>query len=309
MLRVLECGRVVRLATGGHLQPWLGPAVRGLVAGRWRAKACRFPVAEWVRRWPYCAGCPHNADCSYGRTVEPDPPPHAHVATGHDDIPRPLVLHAAFPLDEQVEPGYQFPLRAVFVGDSAADAPLFWDTLREAGADPNAGFGPDHILFDLLPDAPDRQDRVQLPTRLDPLDRVPRLRVNFTGPLLLRTRNAEGRRFTITRPTFADLLRASLRTIGPLARFFGDGPLPDDLFRTLKSASEPVPTLRAEFRPFSQVKSSSRGQQRLTVDGVFGWAEYGPLPRALADWLAWGGRLHVGTHRTAGAGGWTTTVS
>ncbi len=44
--------------------------------------------------------------------------PHAHVAAGHDDIPRPLVMHPAFPLTEHLRPGdlfevLKFPVAAV----------------------------------------------------------------------------------------------------------------------------------------------------------------------------------------------------
>jgi len=35
-----------------------------------------------------------------------------------------------------------------------------------------------------------------------------------------------------------------------------------------------------------------------------GGGMYGPVPAALAEWLAWGGRVHAGTDRVAGAGGW-----
>ena len=38
--------------------------------------------------------------------------------------------------------------------------------------------------------------------------------------------------------------------------------------------------------------------------GVMGEGEYGPVPGALMTWLEWGGRVHVGTDRVAGAGGW-----
>ena len=31
---------------------------------------------------------------------------------------------------------------------------------------------------------------------------------------------------------------------------------------------------------------------------------YGDVPWSLVPWLLWGGRLHVGSHRIAGAGGW-----
>ncbi len=130
------------------------------------------------------------------------------------------------------------------------------------------------------------------------------MKVELTSPLILRTGGPDGRRL-VTAPTFADLLRASLRTLGPLCRLYGL-PLPDDVFRPLKDLSAAVPTLSASFRVYEQPRWSNRTEQGGQVRGVSGRATYGPLPRVLVPWLAWGGRLHVGTYRVAGAGGWRT---
>jgi hypothetical protein len=98
-------------------------------------------------------------------------------------------------------------------------------------------------------------------------------------------------------------LRASLRTIGPLCRLYGR-PLPDEVFRPLKELAGGVPTRSVSFGVCEQPKWSNRTEQHGMVRGVVGTGTYGPVPRVLVPWLAWGGRLHVGGYRVAGAGGW-----
>lgn len=72
----------------------------------------------------------------------------------------------------------------------------------------------------------------------------------------------------------------------------------------MKATAESVPTVRAEFTEFQQGRFSNRTKERYDVAGVVGWAEYGPVPVSLLPWVEWAGRLRVGTHRVAGAGGW-----
>ncbi len=50
----------LRTARGGRLLPWIGPALRGLVAAHFKEQACRHPprerAAQWrIRRLPACA--------------------------------------------------------------------------------------------------------------------------------------------------------------------------------------------------------------------------------------------------------------
>src|SRR4051812_28211939 len=95
-LTVRRTTRVLRLARGGRLQPWLGPALRGLAGGGPRARRCRLPVAEQLGPRRYCAGCPQMAGCAYGETFEPDPPAGLHLAAGWENAARPLVVAPAF---------------------------------------------------------------------------------------------------------------------------------------------------------------------------------------------------------------------
>lgn len=65
-----------------------------------------------------------------------------------------------------------------------------------------------------------------------------------------------------------------------------------------------VPMIASNYRLFHQPKHSSRSGMRGILRGVVGSGIYGDVPVALAQWLLWAGRLHVGLHRVAGAGGW-----
>jgi CRISPR-associated endoribonuclease Cas6 len=308
-LDVLETTRILRLARPGRLLPWLGPALRGLAVRRFKARVCRFPpeVQEGERR--YCKACPYIASCAYGRTVEPDPHPGARVPLGQEDATRPLVIAAAFPAPVAGRAGLVLPLRVSFVGrTAAAHADEFWAAMAEAGRDPAVGLDPDRTTFEVglpEPPAPTAAWRaVEVPT--DPLTEpgeVAWVKVRLTAPLLLRAGAEDGRRL-VAQPSFADLLRGCLRTIGILFRLYGE-PLPDAAFRPLKDLAAEVPTLARQFTVYRQPKWSRRSRQHALIEGVIGEAVYGPVPRILLPWLAWGGRLHVGSHRVAGAGGWT----
>jgi hypothetical protein len=309
-LEVLETNRMLRLTRRGRLLPWLGPAVRGLAARRFKANVCHYPpeVQDGERR--ECKGCPHIFECPYGRTVEPDPPPGARVFAGQADATRPLVIAPGFPAPTDGAIGLALPVRVTFIGrTAAAHADELWAALAEAGRDPRAGFDPDHATFaverprDPVPGEVWRT--LDLPT--DPTDcpgTVPWARVQMTSPLILRPEGSHARQ-VLTHPCFADLLRASLRLLGSVSRLYAE-PLPDAIFGALKELAMGVPTLRSDFGIVRQPKWSNRTRQGGIVAGAVGEAEYGPLPAVLVPWLAWGGRLHVGFHRTAGAGGWRT---
>jgi hypothetical protein len=292
-LDVLETHRVLRVARGGRLVPWLGPALRGLAGGRLKARACRHPVLDQVTRWRHCTGCPLRAGCAYGETVE----------GGGDgpDATRPVVVAPAYPCPEDGRVGDRVPVRVLFAGPvAAAHAAAFWEALRVGGADPGLGLGEDRVLFDVLPGAePDRTEAVELPA--DPAavpGAVPRVRVTLTGPLVLMTRAGGTERYLVERPTLAHLLRPW----AALGRLFG-GAVSDAAVRAVGDLAAGVRALGAEFRMVEFVKRSHRTGDRWEGRGVVGWGEYGPVPAGLLPWLRWAGRLHVGTHRVAGAGG------
>jgi hypothetical protein len=118
--------------------------------------------------------------------------------------------------------------------------------------------------------------------------------------LFLTGREAE-KRSPVLVPSLADLVRASLRTVSDLFRLYGQ-PVEAD-FRGLADAAREVKLLDHCYEPFEQERNSSRSG-RFTTRGAVGGGVYADVPMGLLPWLLWGGRLHVGTHRVAGAGGW-----
>ncbi len=313
MLSLVECTRRLRFTRPGSLLPWMGPALRGLLARRFKGRVCVHPPAEQDGRWRCCdysterprRTCPHLATCPYGQTLEPAPPAGATTFGGQEGAARPVVLTLPFPMPPRVRPGDEFDVKVVCVGPSAqAHAGALWDALADAGGDPRGGFDPDRTTFDFVPGA-ERVTRevIELPAAIA-ADEPPirSLRVELTAPLFLRERDERGRRRHVEQPAFADLLRAALRTVGALFGLY-DRPLAAD-FAGLKAAAAGVPLLASDYAPFYQRHWSNRGGAARPLHGVVGSAVYGPVPAGLACWLAWGGRLHVGTDRVAGAGGW-----
>ena len=304
-LTVRESFGTVRLARSGRLLPWLGPAMRGLIGGRLRAHVCRWPVAEVLSQWERCAGCPHMNGCQYGETFEPDPPAGLQLASGWENAARPLVIAPAFPAPELGKAKDWFDIRITAIGPTAVGhLDDVWESFRVAGADLAIGLGDDHIPFDVTRTGASGDSVVSLPPPADNGDMVPRVRVTLTAPLFLNEATPDGRKRAVREPTFGQLMRAGLRTLGPLHRLYGE-PLAEDVFHLVKVAAEAVPTIRTEFAEFRQERFSNRSKDRYDIFGVTGWAGYGPVPAWLLPWVQWAGRLHVGTHRVAGAGGWS----
>lgn len=303
-LSILVTRRRLRIRQGGRLQPWLGPALRGLTGHFLRVASCRQPYETWSNRWKYCHGCPLMKGCAYGETYEPDPPRGVPVAAGWEQIARPVVIAPDFPLPERVPAGYEFEVTVLFLGPRAqAHCDTLWQALARGGSSPYWGLGQEHVVFELGPYLLRQQFDVTLPEEFHEGTHHA-LRVCLTAPLFLRTR-AERQRQWLRQPSFADLLRAGLRALGPLYQFYGAMPLPSPLFRRLKEASQHVTTLATQFEPFDQYKTSGRGHSRVQLKGLIGEARYCGVPEGLIPWLQAAGLVHVGMHRIAGAGGWT----
>jgi hypothetical protein len=300
---------LIEFQSSGRLMPWLGPAVRGVVAGRFRERHCVLPLAEQAGRWRRCRGCAHLRDCDYGRIFEPDEqvlqPPAATAASGQD-VPRAVVLAPAFPAPVRAERGLRLPLSIVAIG-TAARAALgeVVDVLAEAG---RAGvFGTDRLMFAVVErsGAPMRLslDAASLPDGVHGSQGVvPRVRVVLTTPLFLRDRDAAGRPVPCRAPSLHRLVRAAVDTVAAIAFMHGVAVASDS--RSLVSLTRDVRTVADDWRPFDQEKHSNRSRSRFDMRGVVGEAVYADVPRAVLPWLALAGQLHVGGHRVAGAGAW-----
>lgn len=300
---------LIEFRSSGRLMPWLGPAVRGVVAGRFRERHCVLPQAEQAGRWRRCRGCRHLRDCAYGSIFEPDEQvlPHTRAsATGEHDVPRRVVLAPAFPAPVRAERGLRLPVSIVAIG-AAARAALaeVVEVLGEAG---RAGmFGTDRLRFAVVErhGAPMRLtlDAAGLPDgSSEAYDIVSRVRVTLTSPLFLRDRDPDGRPAPCRAPSLHRLVRAAVDTVAAVA-FAHAVPVASDT-RGLVARCRDVRTLEAAWQPFDQQKHSNRSRSRFDVRGVVGEAVFADVPRAAIPWLALAGQLHVGGHRVAGAGGW-----
>lgn len=300
---------LIEFQSSGRLVPWLGPAVRGVVAGRLRERHCVLPLAEQAGRWRRCRGCDHLPDCGYGRIFEPDEqvlPQSIRAARGLQDVPRAMVLAPAFPAPVRSQPGLRLPMSIVCIGEAArARRAEVEHVLADAG---EAGvFGTDRIRFTVAErgDAPMRiaLDATCFPDgSAGPGRVVARLRVVLTSPLFLRDRDMEGRPVPCRAPSLHRLMRAAVDTVAATALMHAV-PLSSDT-RQLVALARDVRTLSAEWHAFDQEKHSNRSRSRFDVRGVVGEAIFADVPGALLPWLALAGQLHVGGHRVAGAGSW-----
>lgn len=313
-----RAGLVVKLAqyrlrfqNAGRLLPWLGPALKGVIARHFKDQSCHWPWEVRESDWKYCRGCPHLAECGYGLMFEPDPPAGATVMPTARDGQRAITLAAQFPAPERIERGGSLDLQVLLLGEAAAarEGQLL-DALCRLGS--AATLGRDRIRFTVESASGAGHTRQWL-IAAEQLrggsasGTVSHLVVQLNSPLLLRAEQS-GRKVPLREPQFVDLLRGSLRTLGRAFEAFGAGELQEVDFAALKQLAEGVACQQACWQPFSQPHHSQRSQHRWRYDGVTGWAEYAEVPRLLLPWLVFGGALGVGQERLCGAGRWSVIV-
>ncbi|MCO6454189.1 MAG: CRISPR system precrRNA processing endoribonuclease RAMP protein Cas6 [Pirellulaceae bacterium] len=308
-------GLVVKLASyrllflnGGRLLPWLGPALKGIIARHFKTQSCHWPAEVRDSQWRYCRGCQHLGGCGYGLLFEPDPPVAATVMPTARDGQRAITLAAQFPAPERIERGDTLDLQVLLLGEAAADREAeLLQALQRLG--PAASLGRDRIGFRLAPAGESHSGEQRIaPGQLRVEDTgapVSRLVIRLDSPLLLRTEGDGHKKTPLRHPEFADLLRGSLRTVGRAFEAFGSGDLCDVDFAALKQTAENVVCRQARWQPFTQPHHSQRSQHRWNYEGVTGWAEFQDVPRVLLPWLIFGGALGVGQERLCGAGRWT----
>jgi hypothetical protein len=168
------------------------------------------------------------------------------------------------------------------------------------------GLGEDRVLFDLAPgQEPDQHYTFELPDPEIRTDWLAAVRVVLTSPLILHSRS-NGRRYLIEQPTLADLL-ARWQNLAEL--------LAPDRFELAQQRITRVVELAQQARiqdgsveTVKQERISHRSGERWEEAGVIGWLKFGPVAGGLLPWLEAAGRIHIGTHRSSGAGGWRVVV-
>jgi CRISPR-associated endoribonuclease Cas6 len=305
---------LLEVRSPGRLVPWIGPAIRGITALRYRASVCQQPKETWSDRWKHCRGCLHLSSCGYGIAFEPESTavataavsgltddPHLASPAATIDAVRRVVIAPEFPTPVQARRGNSLRVRITSIGsDASATVPGIVAALAAAGQ--RDGLGPDRVRFSLVDSHPTVDtitvDPAQLPPLVATAPLLPRLTICLDGPLFLREREARSRRMILD-PDFATFVRHSLRIVREFfpALSIDSGDLHEDLARS-------VATVASDLRPFHQDKASRRTFRRFALEGVVGSCSFADVPGCFLPWLALAGILHVGGHRVAGAGGW-----
>ncbi|MCS7305953.1 MAG: CRISPR system precrRNA processing endoribonuclease RAMP protein Cas6 [Thermoguttaceae bacterium] len=309
----------MEFAAEGRLTPWLGPAVRGMLAMHLKNTLCRWTPEEQQHQWRFCRGCPYQASCAYGLTFEPDPPPDWPLWKGQAEGQRAISLAPFFPVPQWADPGDAVQVRMTLIGRRAVAAgPQILQHITAAGTFFRLGNDRIRVAFTPLEAATDwpaglyRLSAADLDASLQQRGRIPWLRLELLSPLFLQETQEEKRTSQLVQePTFFQLFRACLRTVGRAFAQFGhsEDQNPSWLenyvcFEALKQLAEPVQTQAAFWRPFRQQHLSRRQCQRYQLRGIVGGAVFQEVPAVLLPWLIWGGRLGVGQYRVAGAGTW-----
>jgi hypothetical protein len=308
---------LLEVRSPGRLVPWIGPAIRGITALRYRASVCRQPREEWTGRWQHCRGCPHLPECGYGIAFEPEArapsaspipadvsegPVVAENLAGSMDAVRRLVIAPGFPAITAARRGHTFEVRITSIGPQAsASVPGIIAAIADAGL--RDGLGPDRVRFAIADTRPAVDTLVIDPARLPALPMagptLPRLTIRLTAPLFLRERESRNRR-TILAPDFQTFVRHSVRIIREFFPGLRIGPANGH-----DHAAARVALAASDLAIFRQEKASRRTFQRFEMEGVVGSITFADVPGCFLPWLALAGILHVGGHRVAGAGGWT----
>jgi len=288
----------LRLISEGGLVRWLGPALRGLLNGRFKALACQFPSDVRDRDWVHCKGCPHLTTCPYGSVFEAEPAEGVRLAPGATEVPRPAWLAPSFPLPALAVVGAEIPVVLHLVGETAiAQRQGIVASLVDCGRTP--GIGPDHIRFDVRFGRESRGvlRSDALPPTSDALAGIlPRVGIGLTAPFVPRRVAASDV------PTFAELFRSAFCTVRDLFAAHATA-IPGE-YRELMEAAQSVSMIDHCFEPFEQERWSNRSKDHYAIRGWVGGGIYADVPMSLLPWMIWGGRFHSGSYRAFGAGGW-----
>lgn len=298
----------IRPRATGRLEPWMGSALRGVVARAFKRNACGHPPQVREEEWVHCDGCPLQHNCSYGVTYETGLTDRSAAPQGVHEPSKPIVVAPFFPLPAApLTPQQTLPVHVHLFGNAVFHANPFFHSFADGIR--HRGIGEDGLTFDLI-DVQQEETRFLCPTDF-PLHAaamggtIPQLSIGLTAPLFLRQRdkNRVGtRRQQDWAPSFADLFIASERIVRNLFWFYGERM--DMGESDLRDLAFQVPLAVDRFEPFRKHRYSSRTETRRDELGVIGMGTYTDVPLAFLPWLIWGGRCHVGQERVAGAGSW-----
>lgn len=309
----------------GTLNQWLGPALRGIMLKPLRDRLCLLSQTQQSEKSSlakgnenaYCRGCELNAECIYGRCLEPDLlVQRGEVVRGVRDGLRAITIAAGM-LDAPSAPaGTLLQVRWLGIGN---DAEVMLNLAceefdRELG---RVGLGPDHVrCASRAESCVDQQLSLQasdLPIQASAA-RVPQVTFHFDSPLMLKTRQKSRgpRRFNRNdqaAPSFESLLAESVRSVRRALGEYADPSWDRSIhLGDFVKPDSPIACVDSQLQVFQQNRTSARQQTKWEVSGWVGSATYQNVPVAYLPWLAWAGRLGVGDSRNCGAGLWSLVV-
>jgi len=251
----------MELTSEGRLRRWLGPAIRGTLAWAVKEEVCLWPVDRRRTQHKTCRGCEHLQVCPYGVTFESELPPGRAAPSGMADGQRAITIRPPFPAPEYGWAGDRLGLCATFLGTHAAGTVrAIEEILTRPGR--ALALGSDRVGFRLAPH-PAQEHAGGATQQIECADlppspracagRLPAVRVDLIAPLFLKEAARGTKARAVRAPSFAQLVRASLRTVGRAFAAFGDNSLERRVdFAALKAAAEQVATAMAWWEPFCQ---------------------------------------------------------
>lgn len=291
-----------------RLPEWLGTELSGMVKEHFKRRVCKHHdyVPGDESPLPECEGCSLRVDCPYARVFEPFVP--RADGKSQDDPTRPVVLAAEYPSARDVSKGSSISFRLLLIDAATKELVPLLQAIDDAGQ--RHGLGPkrQRVKVELknFAEAPRREYRLNLATL--PTEAattrgfLPRVRVQLNSPLRLMRSETKGVKHLNEQPECRDLVDASLRVIQRLTQISGESfAINKD---ELLSAASQVAVLERATRPVGQTVQVNQGSRRMTYDAITGSLTLADVPLSLLPWLYWGGKLHVGDRRAAGAGGW-----
>jgi hypothetical protein len=315
----------------GRLQPWLGPAIRGMLLRPLMERLCILEGQDKAERLQriqneieprYCRDCNQNPNCSYGRNWEPDRKLiDGFVRGGMRDGLRSLTI-GALPIDSSRAANLKstrIAIRLMAAGDAAIGLlEIVLDMLEQKGK--SNGLGVESIRFQVDRSSVSVSEDLlmydALPTQL--LSQSPRiLNFNLETPLFLKTADPNQiqsssisvkRRFA-SQLTFRDLLSNSVRTVRRAINEFSDSEWGRAKnMSTFFDGVDSVTLSDSELASFTQSRISHRKDRaKWELDGFLGRTICTGVNAAYLPWLKWAGVLGIGDSRNCGAGVWKLT--
>jgi len=229
----------LRFLTQGHVNGWLGPAIRGLVLKPLRERLCLLDERQQAQRSAalsdpiqerYCLNCDRMAQCAYGRIFEPDRllisgRVHRGAREGlrgitigtpcydqtNDSAGAVVVCSGNGNYDRslnsvQVQQGDVMTVRLLQIGHESIR--LGTEVVKVMNASGRTrGIGPDRVRFEI--DRPSASGDLSdlcvdsLPLR-ESLGSVPILKIQFDAPIFLKTKVADENNTGRSRRRFSD---------------------------------------------------------------------------------------------------------